>query len=113
MSVAATPAAFCVWPTAVHVWLAPHDTPFRRFGTVADRLGVGCRVHALPFQISASVRNGVCLLAWESPTAVQASAEVHDTLLRVLVWNPEGLGVGCTVHVDPFQTSARVSGLPW
>src|SRR6516164_8165598 len=27
--------------------------------------------------------------------------------------NPEGLGVVCRVHADPFQTSARVCGLAW
>ena len=75
-------------------------------------MGVGCTVHAVPFQISANVRNGVWLLAWKSPTAVQAFAEVHDTLRRVLAWDPGGLGVGCRVHVEPFQASARVSGLP-
>jgi len=39
---------------------------------------------------------------------VQESAEVHDTLFRRLSSNPEGLGVDCRAHVDPFHASAKV-----
>jgi hypothetical protein len=39
---------------------------------------------------------------------VQAPAEVHDTLFSELNGNPEGLGVDCKVHEDPFHASARV-----
>ncbi len=112
MSVVSIPAAFCEWPTAVHIWLAPQDTPLRKFGAGPGRLGVDRRLHAVPSQTSASVWKFPKPAVEESPTAVQASAAVHDTLFRVLTWNAEGWGVGCRLHVDPFHTSARVCELP-
>jgi hypothetical protein len=66
------------------------------------------RVHAVLFQTSPNVLENTWPLVCESPTAVHAPAEVHDTLFSELDWNPEGLGVDCRAHVDPFHASARV-----
>jgi hypothetical protein len=97
-----------VSPTAVQTWLAPQDTPLRKFCPAAGLLGVDRRVHAVPFQTSPSVLENTWPLVWDWPTAVQESAEVHDTPLRRLNWNPEGLGVDCRVHADPSHASAKV-----
>src|SRR5215471_1663086 len=108
MSVAEVPPTSCVSPTAVHIWLAPHDTPLRMLRPAAGLLGVDRRVHAVPFQTSPSVLENTWPLVWDCPTAVQESAEVQDTPLRELNWNPEGLGVDCRVHAVPSHDSARV-----
>ena len=55
MSVAEIPPTSCVSPTAVHVWLAPQDTPLRTLRPALGLLGVDRRVHAAPFQTSPSV----------------------------------------------------------
>src|SRR5215471_2351931 len=109
MSVAGVPPTSCVSPTAVHIWLAPQDTPMRMLRPAVGLLGVDRRVHAVPFQTSPSVLEKAWPLVCDCPTAVQESAEVHDTPLRRLSWNPEGLGVDCRVHVDPSHASARVT----
>jgi len=59
-------------------------------------------------QTSPSVLENTWPLVCDWPTAVQESAEVHDTPLRRLNWNPGGLGVDCRVHVDPSYASAKV-----
>ena len=50
----------------------------------------------------------------DSPTAVHAVGDVHDTLLRKvsLYITPPGLGVRWIVHVKPFQLSASGSVTP-
>jgi len=109
MSVAKVPPTSCVSPTAVHIWLAPQDTPLRMLRPALGLLGVDRSVHAVPFQTSPSVLENTWPLVCDCPTAVQESADVHDTPLRRLNWNPEGLGVDCRVHVDPFHASAKVT----
>ena len=64
----------------------------------------------VPFHDSARVvtttRPPPFLIRYE-PTAVQAVAEVQETLPRPLVAGP-GLGLGTMVQVVPFQDSTRV-----
>src|SRR5215472_279049 len=90
MSVAKVPPTSCVSPAAVHIWLAPQDTPMRMLRPALGLLGVDRRVHAVPFQTSPSVLEKVWPLVCDCPTAVQEPAEVHDTPLRRLNWNPTG-----------------------
>jgi hypothetical protein len=47
-----------------------------------------------------------------APTAVQAFAELHDTLLSRLDFAPEGLGAGWMAHVVPDQDSASATWVP-
>src|SRR5690349_4849979 len=109
MSVAEVPPTSCVSPTAVHTWPAPQDTPPRMLCPALGLLGVYRRAHTVPFQTSPSVLENAWPLVCDCPTAVQESAEVHDTPLRKLNWNPDGLGVDCRVHADPSHASARVT----
>jgi hypothetical protein len=60
----------------------------------------------MPFQNSAKVVRGP-LLPPEEPTAMQASAEAHDTPLKPLP-AATGLGLGTTDQWAPSQDSARV-----
>jgi hypothetical protein len=46
-------------------------------------------------------------LSWYSPTAVQVSVAVQDTLFSGLSSAPDGLGVVWTVQVVPFHPSAK------
>jgi len=63
--------------------------------------------HLDPFQASASVR--ALPLVEELPTAVQARAELHDTLDSPLPAAPALLGVASMRHLVPFHRSANVS----
>src|SRR5690348_5573729 len=84
MSVAEVPPTSCISPTAVHIWLAPQDTPLRMLRPALGLLGVDRRAHAVPFQTSPSVLENAWRLVCDCPTAVQESAEAHDTPLRRL-----------------------------
>src|ERR1700722_14739117 len=70
-------------------------------------LGVFWIDHVVPFQRSASVT--VVVPLEESPTAVQALADVHDTPYRKVNDAPAGLGVCWIDHLVPFQRSASVT----
>jgi hypothetical protein len=66
----------------------------------------------VPFHASARENRGVNEPAgfWYQPTAVQAVAEVHETLDRTLSSAPGWSGVGWMDQEVPFQISARVLG---
>ena len=64
-------------------------------------------VQLVPFQRSASAR--LAVLASCCPAAVQAPADVHDTLRKMVPNVPAGLGVAWTVQLVPFQASASAS----
>ena len=66
-----------------------HDTP-DSWAKVVLTLGVAWTVQLLPFHRSASVLR-TPVLSLESPTAVQAAAELHDTANRSLPLAPAGL----------------------
>jgi hypothetical protein len=48
----------------------------------------------------------------DTPTAVQAVDDTHDTPLKELVLTSAGFGVDCTDHSVPFQRSANVTSVP-
>src|SRR5215472_17293719 len=60
---------------------------------------------AVPFHRSANGRKTV--LVKETPTAVQALAEVHDTPRKPLSDPLAGSGAGWMRHLVPFHASAR------
>ena len=81
-----------------------HATVFRNANWAPAGVGVGWMFQLVPFHPSARVP------ALETPTAVQADADVHATLVR----KPPpcaGLGVGWMLQLVPFQLSARVPAL--
>jgi hypothetical protein len=96
-----------VIPTASHAALAPHETSLMvAFVTPAGN-GMVTSVQAVPFHVSAK---GLVepVEVDEFPTATQSVVDVHETRERRLNVPPVGLGVGWTLHVVPFQTSASV-----
>jgi hypothetical protein len=101
------PAGLSKKPTAVQEAAVLHDTPSRTLPVVVAALGVVWRAHAVPFHASASEKRSE--LPSKLPTAVQATAELHDTLLRVLAMAPAGLGVDCSFQTVPFHLSANVT----
>jgi hypothetical protein len=62
----------------------PHQTPYRALNDTPRRFGVGTIRHLIPFQTSASVNVFDAFSLEYSPTAVQALAAVHDTLVNWL-----------------------------
>jgi hypothetical protein len=91
-----------LYPTAVQALDEVQATSMRT--SLAAPGGTGATawaVHALPFQAAAY---GPRL---EAPTASQASAEAHDTLLSTVWVAPDGAGTGCAVQVVPFQPAAK------
>jgi hypothetical protein len=101
------PAGLSKKPTALQEAAELHDTPSRTLPVVVAALGVVWRAHAVPFHASASEKRSV--LPSKLPTAVQATAELHDTLARLLATAPAGLGVDCSFQVVPFHLSAKVT----
>jgi hypothetical protein len=96
------------FPVAVHADADAQDT-LSSSPPPCDGFGVAWMLHVVPFHRAASVL-AVGPKGSEAPTAVHADADVQDTPLR----KPPpraGLGVFCTVHVVPFQLSARVPAL--
>jgi hypothetical protein len=67
-------------PTAVQATLAVHDTPLSKVRVEPVGLGVVCSDQVVPFHCSATVTPA--LGSEPNPTAVQALAELHDTLVR-------------------------------
>jgi hypothetical protein len=97
-------------PTAVHAAAEAQETPFSWLDP-GPGFGTLWSAQAAPFQRSASGATPAATMTW--PTAVQATAEVHDTAARdpppgtAPVGRP---GVGRIVQLTPFQRSA--SGPP-
>jgi hypothetical protein len=98
-------------PTAVQLSAAGHATAARMLAGDPGGLGVGWMCQLLPFHRSASV---LCAPdpATNSPTAVHAEPDGHDTPLRALVAAPAGFGVDWTVHLPPLRRSASVTPRP-
>jgi hypothetical protein len=104
-SASVTPAPeMSVVPTAIQAEDEAHDTEVRMGD--GPGLGVDWMVHAVPFHRSASVPR------LESPTAMHAVADVHDTPEKPLDCAPAGSGVDCTAQEVPFQRSASVTPVP-
>jgi hypothetical protein len=91
-------------PTATQEVAEAQDTAFRRAAEADGGLTGDEMDQVDPFQTSA--RGMLCPLLEKDPTAVQASAAVQDTPSSELLVNPSGSGVGLTIHVLPFHTSA-------
>jgi hypothetical protein len=102
-----TSSALVSEPTAVQTLAATHDTPCRSLPLVAPAgTGVDSTVHEAPLHRSAS--GTVC--PEESvyePTAVQASAAVHETADSSLLVALVGVGAGWICQDVPSQTSAK------
>jgi hypothetical protein len=97
-------------PTATQLVLLAQDTPDRP-ASAPPGAGMASILHALPFHDSASV---AMLLADGSycPTAMQSELLTQETQDR-LAWSaPTGLSGLCTVQVEPFHVSARVTAFP-
>jgi hypothetical protein len=94
-------------PTALQVLVEEHDTPARALVVAPAGLGVEGIVQLVPFQLSAS-GTSVLELSPESPTAVQALTEGHDTASSGLYATSLGLGVDWIAQLVPFQLSASV-----
>jgi len=87
-------------PTAVHFVADVHDTPRRLLLGGPLGLGVVWIVQLVPSQRSANVPP-LPMLGPDSPTAVHAVADVHETAFRL-----PPLGVVWVVQVLPSQRSA-------
>ena len=79
-------------PTAVQAVADVHETPLRALTEAPAGLGVAWMDQLVPFQDSASVA-WVPVLPVESPTAVQAVADVHETPSRSMAVAPARFGV--------------------
>src|SRR6516225_492116 len=95
--VSPAPALVSRPPTAVHDDGDAQDTAARRLCRAPGGLGIDWMRQALPFHRSASVS---CAPdpAKNSPTAVHAEPDGHDTPLSALAAAPRGFGVGWTVQ---------------
>src|SRR5579863_1404915 len=85
------------------------DTP-ENWPNVPGSAAPGRSVQAVPFHDSARVVPDRVPSA--RPTAIQADAEVQDTLAKVFCGSAGESGVGWTRHAVPFHASARVRLLP-
>ena len=94
-------------PTAMHAETPGQATPINR-PPPTGTLDVAWRVQVLPSHRSATVE-AAPELSKEAPTAVQAEEDEHDTLFRKAPCDPDGFGVGLTVHVVPSHCSASVT----
>jgi hypothetical protein len=96
-------------PTAMQEDARGQATPVSALPRTAFE--VGCRLQFWPFHRSATVEN-VLELSTLSPTAVQAEADEHETLLSWANCDPAGFAVGCTVQFVPSHCSASVTNVP-
>src|SRR3954471_12524968 len=96
----------------MHAFADEHDRP----ASVSDEsgFGVGCTVHAVPSQRSASGSSKGPFR--ELPTATQVVTDGHDTADSAPSIGASGAGAGWTVHAVPSHRSARTGrvspGLP-
>jgi hypothetical protein len=80
-----------------------HEMPSRPLPWAPAGVGMGCMAHRVPFHPSARFPEA------ESPTAMQADGELHDTALRAA---PGRVGTGWMRHAVPFHRSAIVTKSP-
>src|SRR5262249_2536950 len=75
--------------------------------------GVVTRLQTLPFQRSATLRNGRGTALSKKPTAQAVEPELADTPSRMFIkLGPLTFGLGTSFHLVPFQRAIIVS-LPW
>jgi hypothetical protein len=99
---------FVEYPTAVHAFAEAHETANSVVVVPLVGLGVGWIVQWRPSHRSANVVSDPRPETNDEPTATQSLADVHDTAASALFGASDGLGVGATRQVRPFQTSANV-----
>src|SRR6516164_11481013 len=92
----------------MHAEAPGQATPISRPPPPPGTFDVAWRVQVLPSHRSATVE-AAPELSKEAPTAVQAEEDEHDTLFRKAPCEPDGFGVGVTVHVVPSHCSASVT----
>src|SRR5579871_3179388 len=105
-----------VWPTATQSPPLVQATPLKvlpcpRPGCEGPGLGTVASDHAWPSHRSA--RPNVAP-AWsvKYPTAIHASAAVHDTAVNAVVWLPAGLASRVSHQPTPFHRSAMTVPVP-
>jgi hypothetical protein len=110
-SVVARPELFMESPVVVHAEGDVQDTWPMKTACAPAGAGMGRIFQVLPFHRSAS---GVGLgpVMPEPPMAIQNESVRQDTPPKLLPADPEGVGVGWTRQVVPFQCSARVTKMP-
>ena len=87
-------------PTAVHAAAAVQETPTSSSVTAVAGSGSGCRLHAVPFQRSASPSGCEGL---QKPADVHALALVQESELSELKFWPPGLTGFWAVHAWPHS----------
>src|SRR5271170_5501056 len=92
-------------PTATHCAVVGHETSLSTLVLVLA-LGLAMTDQVLPSQVSTRVRSKPNR-GRDSPTAVQAEGEVHDTLNSPSMYPLSGLGT--IDHVEPSEVSTKVS----
>src|SRR5215472_12276049 len=91
-------------PTAVHAFLAGHDTPVRNTLLAPAGFGVPWIAQPTPFQRSASETGMPARMT--SPTTMQKLAALHDTAFRLLLLALSG--AACPFHDVPSHVCANV-----
>src|SRR5215472_11349660 len=77
-----------------------HEMPPRPLPWAPTGVGMGKRVHLVPFHRTATFPEA------EPPTAMHSDGEIQDTAFSEA---PGTEGSGCFLHAVPFQRSARGS----
>jgi hypothetical protein len=88
---------------------ATHETPWKELALAPDGVRIVWITQLVPFHASA---NPLSAVVTARPTAVQAVAEMQDTLESELPVAPVGFGVDWIDHAVPFQDSARDTVVP-
>jgi hypothetical protein len=107
-----TPSQRCTLPDprAVHAVGDVHETAFKLPPPPEE--GVVWIVQVLPSQYSANVPALPNGLASQSPTAVHAVEDAHDTPDKLLRIAPLGFGMAWIIQFAPSQRSASDHGTP-
>ena len=79
-----------------------HDTSDIRSCWIPDGVGLAMIDHAVPFHRSTSVRSGIVDVAL-CPTAKHVVVDTHEISSTLTSTGAAGLGIGTSVHVEPFQ----------
>lgn len=94
-------------PTAMQAVLDVHDTPLEALKIAPGGFGVLASAQLAPFHHSANSQSGgPPRLVSNSPTAVQAADDAHDTPWNIASPCPaDGFGVLCIAQTLPFHRS--------
>jgi hypothetical protein len=98
-------------PTALHAVMAGQAMPKRWLAVAPEGFGVGWIDQEDPSQRSAKVCCTPALVVL-SPMAKQAELVVHDVPEKRVAVAPEGFGVDCSDHAEPFHHSASDNCVP-